>query len=584
MKRILSSLTLALLCFAVQAQTYPLAHYDELSDGEPTDYAAWQRLPQRVHASWASRDVHYTKRAVPPMAGAEVTDTVVYAWRGERLGVQALLYSPVATAGLSLSASKWQRTDGRGAIPASACAPRFVRYVMTDAYRACGGHPEGLPPRLVPDVIDLEGTLALESESVRPVWCTLEVPRSAKPGEYALTVCARETNSGSEVARLRLRVVVREGVLPEPKEQAFHLDFWQQPYAIARYHGVKPWSAEHLEALRPYMQLLGRAGQKVVSAILFYEPWGDQSHDKFAPMVETIRSADGTWRYDYSVFDRWVKFMESCGIEKQINCFSMVPWDMSFRYYDEAKGEYAFLKTATSTAEYRELWDSFITSFAAHLKEKGWFDRTCIAMDERGLGNMLDAYAVAQEAAPGIKMALAGNYHKELVDKLHDYCIAIGQHFTPEELAARRAQGRVSTVYTCCSTPEPNIFSNNRTADSAYLPLYAVANGFDGYLHWALTNWGEDPLRDSRYRLFAPGDMYCIYPGARSSLRFERLIEGIQAAEKVRLLREAYREQGNTQALQALEQALENFRPDVVDSDQYTSEQVAAIEALLNQS
>ena len=34
-------------------------------------------------------------------------------------------------------------------------------------------------------------------------------------------------------------------------------------------------------------------------------------------------------------------------------------------------------------------------------------------MDERALDAMQDAYRIAQEAAPGIKMSLAGNYHKE---------------------------------------------------------------------------------------------------------------------------------------------------------------------------
>ena len=47
-------------------------------------------------------------------------------------------------------------------------------------------------------------------------------------------------------------------------------------------------------------------------------------------------------------------------------------------------------------------------------------------MYERVLDNMLDAYRVSQEAVPGIKMALAGTYHPELLDKLYDYCIVFG--------------------------------------------------------------------------------------------------------------------------------------------------------------
>ena len=46
-----------------------------------------------------------------------------------------------------------------------------------------------------------------------------------------------------------------------------------------------------------------------------------------------------------------------------------------------------------------------------------------------------------------------------------------------------------------------------------------------------------EPLRDSRFRTWPAGDTYVVYPGGRSSIRFERLREGIQDAEKIRILR-----------------------------------------------
>ena len=46
-----------------------------------------------------------------------------------------------------------------------------------------------------------------------------------------------------------------------------------------------------------------------------------------------------------------------------------------------------------------------------------------------------------------------------------------------------------------------------------------------------------NPQYDSRFRYWASGDTYIVYPGGRSSVRFERLIDGIENAEKVRQLR-----------------------------------------------
>ena len=552
--------------------------YTEADDGVRPDAESWNQLEKRLYASWASRDVHYVKTAVPQLKMK--SDTVVYAWRGERVGVEAVLFSPVATQKLSLRLSDWQKSGAT--IPATQGWARFLRYVLTDDFKSCGKHPDNLAPYLVPDVIDLENSLSLSARTTRPVWVTLEVPRDAEAGEYTLTLDVLNATSQALVSQLKLKVNIQDKTLPKVENQAFHLDFWQQPYSVSRYYGVERWSDRHFELLRPYMELLARAGQSVVSTILFYEPWGDQSHDKFSAMVQTTKKRDGSWAYDYTIFDRWVEFMASCGISKQIDCYSMIPWDMTFRYFDEAQGKDVDLKTTTSSAEYKALWKAFLTSFAAHLKEKGWFDKTLIAMDERGLQNMLDAYAIVQETVPDMKMALAGNHHKELIDKLGDYCIAFGQNFSASELKNRRAKGWFSTVYTCCTEKQPNIFTNSLPAEAAYLPIFAIANDFDGYLHWSWMNWHDTPLTDSRFRLFSPGDTYVIYPGPRSSVRWERFIEGVEQAEKIRILREEYKKNGDTQALKKLNEAVEAFKSGILTYMSPASKVVNYLESVLN--
>ena len=564
---------LLIISFVAMAMSLRAQDLVEPDDGAKADSTQWTRLEKRLYVSWASRDVHYAKTAVP-LADCQ-SDTTVYAWCGERIGIEAVLFSPIDAGKLKLQLQSPRKASWLR----QAASAHFLRYVLTDQFKSCGAHPTDLPSYLVPDVIDTQNELHVPAMQTRPVWLTIDVPRNAPPGEYVLTL---SVSGHLKKHNLRLRLVVSDRTLPAPADYAFHLDFWQQPYAVSRYYGVERWSDEHFNLLRPYMELLARGGQSVVSAILFYEPWGDQSHDKFSPMVQTTKRRDGSWAYDYSIFDHWVAFMQSCGISEQINCFSMVPWDMTFRYYDEAQRQDVELKTTTSAAEYKELWTSFLTSFATHLREKGWFEKTLIAMDERGLRNMLDAYAVAQEAVPGLKMALAGNYHAELADKLTDYCVAYGQQFTEQEISLRRAKGWTSTFYTSCAEREPNIFTNSSPAEAAYLPLYAVACGFDGYLHWSWLNWPDAPLTDSRFRLFPPGDTFVVYPGPRSSVRWERFIEGVQQAEKIRILRAEYNEQHDKATLQRLNNALNAFRADAPFDVQTLPTRIDTLERLLN--
>lgn len=533
---------------------------------------------RNVWFSWVSKDVHYAQTLEP--ARPVTNDTTLTAWRGERAGMQALIYAPQATGPLKLRLSDWR---GPSTISSAQGWARFISYVTTDGHQACG-YPDHskLAAYEVPDVIETEGCQSLTQQTARPVWCTFEVPRDARPGNYRVRLELLDSASGKMLRQLSLTLRVNERTLPAPHDQQFHVDFWQQPYAVSRYLGLKRWSPEHYEALKPYLRLLARSGQRVASVILFYEPWGEQSEDKFDPMIRTTRRADGSWSYDYTLFDRWVELCAECGIDKGINCFSMVPWDMTFNYFDEATHSQVSLRTGTDSPEYAELWKAFLKSFAQHLKAKGWYDKTCIAMDERGLTNMLDAYRVAQEAVPGIRMALAGSYHKELVDKLADYCIGFGEYFTDEELATRRAKGWLSTTYNCCSTPAPNVFTNSLPAEAVYLPLFCTAHNFDGYLHWSWMNWPKDPLHDSRFRMFAPGDTYLIYPGPRSSVRYERFLEGVAAAEKVRILREEYKSQGNDAALQRLNALLKNFEEPRTDHPATVAAKVNEIEAELN--
>lgn len=128
----------------------------------------------------------------------------------------------------------------------------------------------------------------------------------------------------------------------------------------------------------------------------------------------------------------------------------------------------------------------------------------------------------------------------------------------------------------------PNIYSNSDPADAAYLPLHAVANDFDGYLHWSWLNWTEQPLLDTRFRLFGAGDTYAFYPGNRSSVRFERLIEGIQLAEKIYMLRDEYAAAGNDNALLKIESALRQFKSGNISATRTSASLVSRLHAAVN--
>ena len=82
-------------------------------------------------------------------------------------------------------------------------------------------------------------------------------------------------------------------------------------------------------------------------------------------------------------------------------------------------------------------------------------------------------------------------------------------------------------------------------------------------------------------RMWGAGDSFLIYPGYRSSVRFERLVEGIQDAEKIRILREEYKANGNIEAAAELEKLVNTFAEGEMNA-QNAGEKVKALEKVLN--
>ena len=531
--------------------------------------------------TWASKDTHYHQYEKPSVGHS--IDTLVTAWKGERLGVEALIECNEELGPLYVSLSDFTNAKGRKVeMPGSSAM--FMRYVVANNCRDCSYQTDDIPAITLPDMIDLPGlSRTIPSGSVCPVWCTVEVPRNIASGRYTATLSLKQEKSKKAVAEINLSIDVLDRTLPEPKDYAFYLDLWQQPYAISRYYGVKAWSDEHLELLKPYAEYMARAGQKTVSTILFYEPWGEQSNDKFEPMVETTRNTDGSWSFNYDIFDKYVEFMADNGIDRNIECFTMIPWDMNFRYRDAATGEYRFLEAPSYSAEYRELWTATLKSLRAHLMEKGWFDKSIIFMDERGRDQMMDAVSVLKEATPDFKVGLAGEYHKELVDLLYNYTLGNRCFFTAEELERRHQKGLVSLMYTCCTTAQPSQFTSNPPADGAYIPVYCTATGFDGYLHWSFQNWNNDPMNDTRFFKFGSGDTFFIYPDGRSSIRYERMLEGIQLSEKIRLLRQEMASEKDVDGVLRLEKALIPIRTGAFSSWLPTSTVINELESAITE-
>lgn len=524
--------------------------FTEMQDPTADTLSDWSNIKPGLNISQVSISEKYPK-SIP--YNSTISKTIdVTGWKGEKLSAQLLIWSSENINQIECEFSNFKSNNS--ALSASVAQSRFVRYVMTDEFGPGCGHrkPEDFAASLAPDMLDNLSCFNLEAKTVRPIWITIDIPSDAKAGIYKgqLEIYSREYNP----QKIDISINVVERTLPTPSEWAYHLDLWQHPSAVARVHNLKVWSDEHFEKMKPLMKMLADAGQKVITATLNKDPWNNQCFDAYEDMIMWTKKKDGSWTYDYAIFDKWVQFMMDLGVTKMINCYSLLTWNNKMHYYDETKGEMVELELKAQSKEYKEIWSIFLQDFTKHLKTKGWLEKTNIAMDERAPEDMKAALKVVENAAPELGISLADNHKSyQQYPWIKDICVAAENIVETKEIEERRAKGLITTYYVCCSDKFPNMFTFSPSSESVYAAWYATACNYDGFLRWAYNSWVENPLTDSRFRTWPAGDTYIVYPDARSSIRFERLVEGIQDAEKIRILRKIYSTENTSESLTKLE-------------------------------
>lgn len=525
--------------------------------GDPDTTAVdWSNV-NGLNYAFGTIDKRYAKSAIPDVA--QTTEWRGSGWRGERISAQLLLWSNSAVDQIEFEFSPFKSDNGL-TMDASIGQARFVRYVLTDTFASGCGHrkPEDFPVSLSADALDNVTCFDMAANTTLPVWLSLDIPAEASPGVYTSTLTMHTQNEGAK--KLNVTVEVLPQTLPPPSDWVFHLDMWQHPSAIARVHGVEVWSEEHWKLMEVPMKMLADAGQKVITANVNKDPWNNQCFDPYEDMIRWTKKTDGTWAYDYAIFDRWINFMMDLGVDKLINCYSLLPWNHEIHYLDETSGDTVNVSAKPGSNEFTELWTPFLLAFRDHMKAQGWLEKTNIAMDERSPEEMKIALALLEKVAPDLNVALADNHKSyQQYPMLKDICVAFGAEFDEKDLAFRKEKGLISTYYIYCGNEFPNIFTFSDPSEAVFMGWHTRATGLDGYLHWSYNSWTENPLVDSRFRTWPAGDTYVIYPDGRSSIRFERVKEGMQDAEKIRILREQFTAEGDAEQLAVLEETLAKF-------------------------
>jgi hypothetical protein len=126
----------------------------------------------------------------------------------------------------------------------------LVRYAILDGQHGCFDTLSDTPPD--------EKT----SREVQPIWVTVSIPSDAKPGKYTgtLTVSAE----GMNPVDVPVWVTVCDWRMPDPKDFTTFVDFVESPESVALRYNVPLWSDEHFKLIEKSFAQMARVGNKTV--------------------------------------------------------------------------------------------------------------------------------------------------------------------------------------------------------------------------------------------------------------------------------------------------------------------------------
>ncbi len=505
--------------------------------------------------------------------------------RNEQISAQLAFASRKSLSSIKVRVNDLMSLEG-GILWEKNCQIRVVKYLPVARARSeyvwspmmeevIGEEVSGtMNPNVVADVLVEGGLELLDPYTAQPFWFTFWIPKHTKPGIYRGSIFLETAEFGER--KYPLQIEIKNETLPDSDEYTFHLELWTNPSAIAEYYKLSYWSDTHWDYIEKYLKDYASRGGKTITTTIIHEPWHkpwlddstrSQTAFGYKSMVAWIKEKEGGWKFDFSIFDRYVKLSREVGIKGSINAYSLTPFltKQKIPYWDEVSESQKEIYLDVEDPHYAPTWEAFLTSFKKHLMEQGWYDETYLGFDEKPEEVLKTVMSVIKNSAPEFLERIVVAGHTEASNYANN--LSISYMFFPDQplegkgkipvdstLRQRQDRGKLTTFYLCAEPAHPNTLTFSPAIESQLIPWLALKHGTDGYLRWAYNNWTFDPFNVPVF-LHTQGDDYYVYPGENgpvSSIRWELLKEGIEDYELFLIIKDK-----GTASEESLQEAIE---------------------------
>ena len=418
------------------------------------------------------------------------------------------------------------------------------------------------------DVLLNQGVVQVNPNMPHSIYVEFEIPSDFPAGVYKgkfRLYSSRMFETEESIGEISYTVNVKDVCIPENTRDYFYLDLWQHNSNIARKAEVELWSDRHFEIIEKYIKTLADLGQSAITVVVSEIPWCGQhcylNEDTKAnlfeySMVRVFQREDGSFEYDYSVLERYIKLCISYGIDREIEVFGILNIWQSINegyynftnYYDALRirykkpnGLYGYMKKVKDIEDYiKSLYRFFVSN--------GWLDIVRITADEPWDTNSFEvSLDRLSELCPKFRYKVAlGHYefYPKFNDRISDFApslLCFCQENDDFVGALSRDKKSHFVWYTCCAPAEPNNYLRSNLLETRYIALLTEFFGLSGFLRWSYTAWPEKPRDDIRFSMFAAGDTNFVYPAGDMSplltLRYKALKRSIEDFVLLKILR-----------------------------------------------
>ncbi len=515
--------------------------------GKAAQHLSPPALPLQVW--FASPLANIFRDTTPPPDAIALRQWELHVAINEPEAVQLVLRSTQGLAWVQVSVApevaRWFEVQGR-----------YVGYVPLRA-NSRATPPEELvrkAPTDFPDPLLALPFVPLRANETQPVFITVRPHRTTKSGTYTVPLVVR-TPLGSLTVSLRVRVY--PVVFPDRARLWF--TNWFRSDHFARFHHVPEWGNEHFQWMRCYAQLMRAHRQNVLLV-----PLG---------LVKAVQKADGSFRFDFSRFERFIATFEAEGVAQRLE-LSHIGGRKTGRWEDPEFVAHPIWAVNELTGEQVEVpLETFLTAVRDYLKATGRLRRAMLHIaDEPIPVNVSSWRALSQrvhQAVPDLPRIDAIHVH-DLQGHLEVWVPQL--NFFAQWLDIYRQRQREGNELWFYTAWVPQGRWTNRLIDyplikTRLLHWLNVRYGATGFLHWGWNFWGDVMTGE----LQSPGDAFIVYPGPNPSLRMEAQRDGIEDAELLWMLAERLAKKGKRISPEEAAALLEPLlRPVLRDFTDYT--------------